>query len=363
MKTIVKSLLVLVAGCLMTVACTKASDNGGGGNTGGAGNTPPPSIPGGDIPGGGSGGSTASSTTLLSLLDGLIEDYNYTAVPAKKIFLVAHRANTYSGYLKGIPENSIPAIEEAIKQGSDMVELDVRPTSDGVLMIMHDESVAATTNGGNKLITNMTYDQVKALKMKARGSSTYYNNGTVKVPTLKEALAACKDKIYVNLDLSGKNCSPTAIVRAIAETGTVGQVMIFGAGGAKEQKEYIEKGYNLCGDYLAIHPYISKPDDINNYDGSYYGCAKLFQYSYSIYYDGSIANFGSKCHANGGLSYSNALDTQGNEIKSWYDNYGKKGIKGGSCKSIDRFIASGSDFLQVDYHECADMYLKEKGLR
>lgn len=305
---------------------------------------------------------SASNTSLLALLKDKIDAYKQDAtVPTDHVFICAHRANTYESYLNSIPENSIPNIETAIAKGADMVELDVRPSKDGTLFLMHDESVNATTDGkGN--IGNMTDEQIKALKMKARGASSYYyvDGEPVRVPTLEEALAVCKGRIYVNLDLANKNCSPSGVVRAIQNTGTVDQVMIYGANGTSEQKEYIQKGYERCGSWLAIHPYISSPDNIKNYTTGYYDCAKLFQYNYEVYYNNSIDRFGSRCHAAGGLSYSNCL-VYDSQLRTWYGNY-KKNIES-SCTVLDRFIASGSDFLQTDHCEIADLYLKSKGLR
>lgn len=305
----------------------------------------------------------AATTTLLTLLNEKIAEYgNDASVPTNHVFICAHRANTYEAYLNQIPENSIPNIEMAIAKGADMVELDVRPTKDGVLVLMHDPTVNATTNGKGNL-DSFTYEELCKLEMRARGASTYYrvNGQPVRVPTLEEALAACKDKIFVNLDLSNKNCSPAGVVRAIQNTGTVGQVMIYGANGTSEQKEYISKGYERCGDWLAIHPYISKPEDIANFRTGYYDCAKLFQYNYTVYYTPTIDKFGSKCHAQGGLSYSNALDYD-SQMRTWYTNYYQKNLTG-SCAVLDKFIASGSDFVQTDMCELAHLYLKAKGLR
>lgn len=348
-------LLFIAALCLLVPSCDKGGkDNGGNGN----GNDEKPVVPPDDedVPG-------ASNTTLLNLLKLKIDDYGMDeTVSTNHVFICAHRANTYEAYLNGIPENSIPNIEMAIQKGADMVELDVRPTKDGVLVLMHDATVNATTNGkGN--VSDFTLEEIKALEMKARGSSTYYkvNGQPVRVPTLEEALNACKGKIYVNLDLANKNCSPSGVVRAIMNSGTVDQVMIYGASGTSEQKEYIQKGYERCNSWLAVHPYISKPTDIKNYSTGYYDCAKLFQYSTDTYYNNTIDKFGLKCHAQGGLSYSNCLDYD-KQLRTWYTNYYKKDIDG-ACTVMDRFIASGSDFVQTDMCEIADLYLKSKGLR
>ena len=52
------------------------------------------------------------------------------------VLVVAHR-----GDWRNFPENSLEGIENAIKMGVDIVELDVQRTQDGVLILMHDEIV------------------------------------------------------------------------------------------------------------------------------------------------------------------------------------------------------------------------------
>ena len=348
-----KLFITLAAFLLLLVPACKPQSNGGG-----EGGQEKPVVP--EVP---DDGPSAANTTLLNLLKDKIEEYGLDASkPTDHIFICAHRANTYEAYLNAIPENSIPNIKMAIAKGADMVELDVRPSKDGTLFLMHDATVNATTDGkGN--IGSLTDAEIKALKMKARGSSTYYqdNGQDVRVPTLEEALEACKGKIYVNLDLADKNCSPAGVVRAIMNTGTVDQVMIYGAGSASDQKDYIRRGYEQCGSWLAIHPYISSPDQIANYSTGYYDCAKLFQYGYEVYYNGTVDKFGSKCHAAGALSYSNSLNYD-SQLRTWYKNNYQKNVEG-SCTVLDRFIASGSDFIQTDHVEIADLYFKAKGLR
>src|ERR1700678_3312478 len=65
----------------------------------------------------------------------------YTA-PASKVIVVAHR-----GCWGQVPEVSIAAIKACRPIGADVVELDVRKTRDGVLVLMHDETVDRMTSG------------------------------------------------------------------------------------------------------------------------------------------------------------------------------------------------------------------------
>ena len=70
------------------------------------------------------------------------------------VLVVAHR-----GDWRNFPENSLEGIENAIKMGVDIVELDVQRTQDGVLILMHDETLNRTTTGKGK-VSEVTMDYI-----------------------------------------------------------------------------------------------------------------------------------------------------------------------------------------------------------
>lgn len=61
---------------------------------------------------------------------------------SNKVLVASHR-----GDWRNYPENSIPAIESVIRMGVDIMELDVKMTSDSVLVLSHDKTVDRCTNG------------------------------------------------------------------------------------------------------------------------------------------------------------------------------------------------------------------------
>jgi len=131
------------------------------------------------------------------------------------VMLVAHR-----GDWRNHPENSLPAIEECIRQGVDMVEIDLQRTKDGVLILMHDHTLDRTTNGHGR-VDEHTYQEIAELRLKAMHSACVTRNH---VPTLQEALELCKGRIMVNID---KGYQYYEEVVALAEkTGTQGQIVI-----------------------------------------------------------------------------------------------------------------------------------------
>ncbi len=138
------------------------------------------------------------------------------------LFLVAHRGNTYEGIVQGVPENSIGAIEKSIAAGADMIEIDVRTTSDGEFVLMHDVTVNRTTNGRGP-VARMTLAEIRALRQKAlNGTQT---NSVV--PTLEEALIAGRDKVFFDLDVAGKHNDLAKMARLVKSLGMIDQVMFW----------------------------------------------------------------------------------------------------------------------------------------
>ena len=61
---------------------------------------------------------------------------------ARDFMAIAHRgASSYA------PENTVAAFELAIQMGARHIELDVHATSDGHVVVIHDDAVDRTTNG------------------------------------------------------------------------------------------------------------------------------------------------------------------------------------------------------------------------
>ena len=109
----------------------------------------------------------------------------------KYVVVVSHR-----GDWRNYPENSIPAIESVIRMGVDVMELDVKMTRDSVLVLSHDWTLDRTTTGSGN-ISDYTYEQLLAFDLK-RGHGIAIPG--LKIPTLRQALEVCKDRIVVNVD-------------------------------------------------------------------------------------------------------------------------------------------------------------------
>lgn len=144
------------------------------------------------------------------------------------VIVACHR-----GDWRNWPENSIPAIESVIAMGADIVEIDVRMTSDSVLVLCHDNDVKRTTNFSKVFrerpdkspkVKDLTIDEIKSLSLKRMHQAAAID--TLRMPTLREALECTRGRICVNID---KGYDYYDKVLAITEDlGVTGQVLIKG---------------------------------------------------------------------------------------------------------------------------------------
>jgi glycerophosphoryl diester phosphodiesterase len=107
------------------------------------------------------------------------------------------------------PENTLISFQTAMDFGVDGIELDVHLTSDNHVLVIHDETIDRTTTGIG-LVNSFTLDELKSLRI----------DNLYEIPTLIEVLDLIDKKIFVNIELKGKNTAkPVAdlIARYILE--------------------------------------------------------------------------------------------------------------------------------------------------
>ena len=91
--------------------------------------------------------------------------------------LIAHRGGPANE-----PENTLSAFRNAIEVGADWIEMDVQRTQDGVLVVIHDETVNRTTDGTGR-VGDLKLQQIRALDA---------GNGE-QVPTFDEVIALARE--------------------------------------------------------------------------------------------------------------------------------------------------------------------------
>ena len=136
---------------------------------------------------------------------------------AGDVMVASHRADW-----KLAPENSLAALENAIRYGVDIVETDVRRTKDGCLVILHDPHVSRVTTGVG-YVADMTLEEIKRLNLRdALGQTT-----AEKIPTLEEYMKAAKGRVRLYLDKAGQDGGALIpqILELAKKCGTLGETV------------------------------------------------------------------------------------------------------------------------------------------
>lgn len=132
-----------------------------------------------------------------------------------KTLSVGHR-----GTITWAPENTKAAFDAALRMGADAVEMDVRSTSDGVLILMHDATLDRTTNCRGP-VAEKTWGEIKGCRVRP----ILPGIPSDKIPTFHDALEALKGKTVIDVDVK----SPILIekvVTAIRAANMQHQVMV-----------------------------------------------------------------------------------------------------------------------------------------
>lgn len=136
---------------------------------------------------------------------------------------VAHRGG---GRLA--PENTLAAFGPAVSEwGVDMLEMDVRLTSDGHVVVIHDETVDRTTDGTGR-VAEHTLEELRALDAGHRftdleGEPSFRGRG-VRVPTFEEVLDACPD-VWINVEAK-ERAAAAPLVEIIRRRGEEHRVLV-----------------------------------------------------------------------------------------------------------------------------------------
>lgn len=273
--------------------------------------------------------NTASKTILVALsndISGRITLKEKLNSLNGKIMVCAHRATEIDK-----PENSLVAIQNAIDNQIEMVEIDIRETKDGELVLMHDATIQRTTTGtGN--VSGYTLQELKQFNLeKANGSLT-----NEKIPTLKEVFDLTRGKIYINLDLDEK--APFTKVYDLAKQY-----------GMLKQVQFYSKDNSLIRSMLAknpdlvVLPYIDDEAEFNSFSTSNLSIVHYSDTSFNTTLVQKAKDKAIVVYAN---SYVNTSTTPQSDNNI----------------SIDRFILLKGSVVQTDHPEYIKTYLQGKNL-
>lgn len=165
--------------------------------------------------------------------------------------IVAHRGSSADR-----PENTLASTRRAIEVGATAVEVDVRTTKDGVLVLSHDATLDHATNGTGK-INDKTLAEIQQLDAGSKFDSKFASE---RVPTLAQVLTLCNDKIDVLLDLkeSGDEYD-RKVVETVKAHGDPKRIIV-GARSVEQAKRF--RKLLPQARQLGL---IEKPDEIESY--------------------------------------------------------------------------------------------------
>lgn len=277
---------------------------------------------------------------------------------SKYVVVACHR-----GDWRNFPENSIPAIESIIRIGADMMELDLKMTKDSVLVLSHDHDVKRCTNFKSVFkdepeksakVKDLTYEEIQRLSLKrAHGVAI----DTLHMPTLREALLCCKDRICVNVDQGYEYYDQVLAISE--ELGVTDQLLIKGkkpievvaAHEAKYEHNMMympivdiqkEKGKALFNSYLeqGVVPLAYEVCWSSNDDGAFRDACK------------AIINQGSKVWVN--TIWASLCGGDGNDDDAAFqaDDPGEV---------YQQYLDAGVSMMQTDRPELLVNWLKKKG--
>ncbi len=134
--------------------------------------------------------------------------------------LPTHGISAHRGGLLGCPGNTLGAFQRAIDRGVHQIELDVRLTSDNIVVVAHDDEV---TNKAHTLhISESTLHQIQELDLEPCKGEPHVQH----VPTLEQTLAIMPHNIWINVDMKDNDPRVAQLVAAtVAKADRMDQVI------------------------------------------------------------------------------------------------------------------------------------------
>ena len=189
-----------------------------------------------------------------------------------KIQVINHR-----GYGRIAPENTLSAFRLSKMKGYDWVETDIRSTTDGIMVLLHDSSINRTARNadGTKItktffINNITYADVLKYDFGIWKSKSYRGE---KIPTLEQTLKLCKCiGLKMTIEIKSKDIVLSDLVALVNQYGMSGRV------------EYLSSNKDIISNLSRL---------LNNGHIGYNGACNSFLHSYlsSIRVNGNIVYY------------------------------------------------------------------------
>lgn len=126
----------------------------------------------------------------------------------EEVTIAAHRGASWDA-----PENSLAAIELAIQQGADYIELDVQQTADGELVLIHDRDFLRVA-GDRRSIWQVDYSEVREMEAGSWFSAEFTGE---RIPTLAEAVEVIRGRAELYLEVKTSPAMPNLVADTVRE--------------------------------------------------------------------------------------------------------------------------------------------------
>jgi glycerophosphoryl diester phosphodiesterase len=139
---------------------------------------------------------------------------------SRNFYFVAHRGASFDA-----PENTLAAINLAWRQRADAVEIDVHPSKDGKLVVIHDHNTRRTA-GVNRKISSQTLAELRALDAGRWKGMEWLDE---KIPTLEEVLASVPPGRRLFIEIKSRTNIAPALAKVLARsTCRPAQIILIG---------------------------------------------------------------------------------------------------------------------------------------
>ncbi|HHT54073.1 MAG TPA: glycerophosphodiester phosphodiesterase family protein [Clostridiales bacterium] len=264
----------------------------------------------------------------------------------KRILLAAHRG--ISG--GNIPCNTLAAFEIALRQGADIIELDVQRSADGQLYVFHEGKEGPHLLTAKHFIRDNTSEAIRDLRYVNQDNEiTQFG-----VNTLDEALEFLRDKCYINLD----HCwhfFPEAV--ACVRRQGIEEQIILKSGPKQKFFDIIAE----CAPDILYMPIVNTKDDcfdiLCSMDINFAGVEVVFSSA-----DSELASkaYIDKLHRAGKLIWANAIIYR-HTVQLSAGMSDDTSLTGDPADGWGRLADMGYDIIQTDWVGMCREYLTQTG--
>ena len=280
--------------------------------------------------------------------------------PNGAVLIASHRGCHNPAPRHGLPatapENSRLGLERCIAIGVDIVEMDVRRSRDGHLVIIHDATVDRTTDGHGR-VSDLTLAQMRQLHLRDDEGGKVTTVSDQRVMTLEELLRAAGDGLVLNLDV--KDASYPEVVAEVIRLGAEQRVIVKTVAGIASPPLAATVPF----DRVPFMPILSASDEAGTDLAAIArrqsaGGRQPLGYELPVMDPGQLPAVAAEARRAGVRIWLNSL------FQGFVRGWGGDAVAVAAPDDVwGRMVAGGVSIIQTDYPEALAAYLSELKLR